>query len=426
MPSPKRLRTDAVALPAGYVHPRLPLAEKYALARENDICFRAEDHTYKIYINGKWVLAVASASAVAAKCFEVFDADERIGFMFGSSGWTNSVYRADYWEQRKDEVLAALRAWKTTDMTSVFLSLQLQAMLGVEHEAELKDYVQAAHHIMTTYIPVDRTEIDEDIEVFDDDEFEGDDALLALVSGAPARQADMVLGELELHPLVIAAHPPLRNLDRDWDEDLDAVRAWIKAKWVANGAQASALGTHMHDVLERYLNGLGLPAEERAKPEIRQFLEFEKFFMKLHNIEVYRTEIMLHTDEQYLLCGMVDVLAVKRNQPNPDVLDLYILDHKRSKEIHMTGGKPGKPPLAHLKDNNFTKYSLAMSFYAWVLMKYYRDFPYNGHVYKTCNVSRMFLDVCHPNQITYNAIEVKPLYADLEKVLKLFEIRQEL
>lgn len=200
----------------------------------------------------------------------------------------------------------------------------------------------------------------------------------------------------------------------------------IKQSWEDNKNDAATKGTRMHDILERHINGESITDAEKSLPEVRQYLELEKFFLPLHNLAYYRTEWRLWTDETTKLAGMADLLCVPKTQDDPDVLHLWLLDHKRSKDVSKRSEPCGQSPCEHLKGNKYTKYSLALNMYTVMIEDYYRDFVWQGnpgHIYPRAKIDRMFLDVCHPNQSTYVMMEVFDHRDTVRELIAKFKIK---
>jgi len=176
-------------------------------------------------------------------------------------------------------------------------------------------------------------------------------------------------------------------------------REQIKAKWESN----RQLGTDMHDVIERYLNAEEIEPRERETVEFQQFLDFESEWLSKLGVDVYRTEWRVY-DEEYGMSGTLDWICVYKEQTDPDVLSMVLLDHKRSPDLKEKETRyKGRGCCSDLPDNAHIKYGLSLDVYKYMLEKNYHDLEYNGHVYKDLHVESMYLNVMHPDRTTYRA-----------------------
>lgn len=157
----------------------------------------------------------------------------------------------------------------------------------------------------------------------------------------------------------------------------------IKADW----AEASPLGTEMHERLEDFFNGV-LPlarvkALARERPEIRQFLKWYNEWYLPRNLEPYRMELRV-ADYERKITGSIDGLFRNR-----DTGEIIMVDWKRSRKLRHAGfrGKRCTGILSHLQDCNVVKYSLQQNLYARML----RDGA-------GIQVKEMYLAVFHPKQ----------------------------
>ena len=131
----------------------------------------------------------------------------------------------------------------------------------------------------------------------------------------------------------------------------------------------------MHAQIEFFYNGMEL---ELDSPELEQFYQF---YQDHEDLEMYRTEWMIFSEE-LRLTGSID--AVFRNDDGT----LTLGDWKRSKEIKFKsfGNKKGKFPFENILDCNFYHYSLQLNLYRVILEKFYNE-----------KIKDMFLVVLHPN-----------------------------
>ena len=131
------------------------------------------------------------------------------------------------------------------------------------------------------------------------------------------------------------------------------------SKWHA----ARDHGSKVHDEIELCLKEGIEPSEQKA---ITALQWLKKYCMK-SDIEIIPEIIIYSTDLQ--IAGTVDILAYDKKE------DVYeIIDWKTSKKIKMQsyGGKMGIHPItADLMDCNHNHYAMQLSFYRYLLEKYY-------------------------------------------------------
>ena len=132
---------------------------------------------------------------------------------------------------------------------------------------------------------------------------------------------------------------------------------------IANWDAARDHGTKVHNEIELFLN-------EDINPEaIESFaaIEWLKKYEKKSEIKIY-PEVIVYSKE-LKIAGSIDILIY-------DQLNNYyeIIDWKTSKSIDKTsfGGKMGTHSITnHLMDCKFVHYSMQLSFYRYLLEKYY-------------------------------------------------------
>lgn len=163
----------------------------------------------------------------------------------------------------------------------------------------------------------------------------------------------------------------------------------IKGEWERNGAEASALGTIMHQSIEDYLNGKDVNNSDTK--EFQMFLHFWTSLLGQYpTLRPYRTEWLVY-DEDIKVAGSID-FTLEDGDGN-----LIIIDWKRSKEIKTSNiYEKGRYPFTLCDNCNFVHYSLQLNFYRHMLETKYGK-----------NVIFMMLVVLHPNQLTheYHVIE---------------------
>lgn len=191
---------------------------------------------------------------------------------------------------------------------------------------------------------------------------------------------------------------------KNWEksEYYGMTKAQIKAKWSANGKEASGAGTKMHLDIEYFYNG---SPRENDSIEYRYFKEF---YQKYADLKPYRTEWMVY-DEELKFAGSIDMVF-----ENPDGT-LQIYDWKRCKaitKINNWNKYSTTQVIDHLPDTNYWHYSLQLNTYKAILEKNYGK-----------RVTDLYLVCLHPNNKnnSYQRIKV----ADLQdEVQNLFEMRK--
>ena len=176
-------------------------------------------------------------------------------------------------------------------------------------------------------------------------------------------------------------------------EYVGMTKAQIKAKWNANGEEASGRGTAMHLAIEQYMHGRPDLIEPSVleTPEWRYFTNFWKDVSG--DLVPYRSEWEVWSEE-YKLAGSIDMIYYRKSD------DSYVIyDWKRSKEIKMDNkwGK-GYGPCSHLPDANYWHYTLQLNVYRWFLETYYG-----------LRISDMYLVIMHPNNTNFQRFRLNRL-----------------
>ena len=132
---------------------------------------------------------------------------------------------------------------------------------------------------------------------------------------------------------------------------------------IANWDAARDYGTKVHNEIELFLN-------EDMKPEaIESFaaIDWLKKYDKNPEIKIY-PEVIVYSKE-LKIAGSIDILIYDQSNNYYE-----IIDWKTSKSIDKTsfGGKMGTHSITnHLMDCKFVHYSMQLSFYRYLLEKYY-------------------------------------------------------
>lgn len=156
----------------------------------------------------------------------------------------------------------------------------------------------------------------------------------------------------------------------------------IKAMWSANGAEASAAGTKLHNDIEKYYN---MDPYTNDSPEFHQFLAFDEW-RKERGLVPFRAEWTVY-DVPHLLAGTIDMCFIKADGT------IGIYDWKRVKQLRRTSydKKTGFTEACNeVPDCNYHHYSLQLALYKWILETNYG-----------VTVSETALVALHPNQSSY-------------------------
>ena len=182
-------------------------------------------------------------------------------------------------------------------------------------------------------------------------------------------------------------------------------REEIKMLWEINRNEASLAGTAMHKAIEDFYNGELTLEQLKPMPNLQHFL---KFYEELGDkLSPYRSEWMIF-DTDYKLAGSIDFITKNIDGS----LDLW--DWKRSREIKRENPwQQGLRPVQHLPDTNYWHYSLQLNLYKTLLEKNY-----------DVKVRNLSLVVMHPNQDSYEVIEVSDLTRELKLILN-HRVKQE-
>lgn len=153
--------------------------------------------------------------------------------------------------------------------------------------------------------------------------------------------------------------------------------AEVEADWKLENEKSVVRGKDYHAQMQDALNSNGIVQRKNVICEVifhspsvhpeGDFVYQEQPDCKLANNTVY-TEFMIW-DEDSGICGMADEIEVINDT-------IHVNDHKTNKEIKMEGfyvPNVGRerllPPVAHLDDCNWNKYTLQLSLYMYLLWK---------------------------------------------------------
>ena len=209
----------------------------------------------------------------------------------------------------------------------------------------------------------------------------------------------------------------------------------IKKMWADSGKEAREHGTKLHDFIDCWYNKeVTFDDEAKAGPivtvEINQFREFNDHIKE--DLEPYRSEWFIFTDETYRITGAIDMLYVSKSTmdavwkavlfgaPQPKVLHLTMVDWKRTKCVKRFNpwGK-GVGPCRRMPDSNFFHYSLQLNVYKWILENFYSGAMWQGHCYERIEVDTMFLCVLHPNRPKNARVQLPNMQREVATIMEM-------
>lgn len=178
----------------------------------------------------------------------------------------------------------------------------------------------------------------------------------------------------------------------------------ILLSWKDNGDQKSGQGSYAHNTIEHYCNERPYDASLKS---FQLFLQFEKERVK-DKLVPFRTEQYLFNRE-ILMIGAVDALysyidPKKQERDAEGKLHIILVDWKCVEKFTMEGfrDRTGKkktgiqPCTSSLDDCKFSKYSIQLMLYKWMLEEAYDII-----------VDDMWIIIVHPQQLTYRREIVK-------------------
>ena len=136
------------------------------------------------------------------------------------------------------------------------------------------------------------------------------------------------------------------------------------SKLIDNWDSARDYGSKVHREIELKINKDIEPVEDRSRIAI----DWLNKYKKKSQVEIY-SEVIIYS-KKLKIAGSIDIISYDIRS------DKYeIIDWKTSKSIDTTSfnGKMGTHSItSHLMDCNFVRYSMQLSFYRYLLEKYYR------------------------------------------------------
>jgi len=168
----------------------------------------------------------------------------------------------------------------------------------------------------------------------------------------------------------------------------------IRAKWEKDAKASRVAGTALHEAVTQKLKGTGV---ESALPAMRHF----NAFMDDHDaLDLHRAEWRIY-DEEAMVAGTLDALFQDHRGR------LVLCDWTRSKKIkRQNDWQNGLTLLSHLPDANYWHKAVQLSVYAAILQDRY-----------DCSVKRQYLVGLHPQQDSYQKLELPTLLDEASAVL---------
>lgn len=190
-------------------------------------------------------------------------------------------------------------------------------------------------------------------------------------------------------------------LGKNWNNSkyFGQTREEIKLGWEKNRDDAAKAGTKLHYDIECYYNGKTV---RNTSSEYQQFMSF----VKDNPFKPYRTEWTVF-DPEIKLAGTIDMTYILPNG------HLMIYDWKRTKHlaslIHPTSWSDYAITecIQHLPNTKYIHYALQLNIYKAILER-----NYNVVIEKLCLVC------LHPDQYTYEVIEVTDLKEEVERLFQ--------
>lgn len=177
----------------------------------------------------------------------------------------------------------------------------------------------------------------------------------------------------------------------------------LMRKWEAKGEEARALGTQLHDRIERHYLGENLEPEALADRAFGFFLDFARRYQ----LTPYRSEWPIFS-EKYRIAGTLDFLACDGGR-------FTIYDWKRSSKIvDRYGclnincyGKYASEPIPHVPDTTYHHYALQVSLYRYLLESEYG-----------IEVDDAYLGTFHPDYDSFHVVAMPYLRDEVIEILK--------
>lgn len=172
--------------------------------------------------------------------------------------------------------------------------------------------------------------------------------------------------------------------------------AEIQARWAKIGQDSMTRGTEIHSALQKYI--------ETGKKSTK-WKDVIESFQKIKFQGTLKSEQILH-NKNYKLAGTTDLIEEAKNYHN-------IYDFKTSKNIDFFNAYNQQmmlPPVEHMPQCNYSRYSLQLSFYAWMLEQEGKKIGKLGIIWITQSL-KMYVYPC--NYLKY----------EVEKILEKYDTK---
>ena len=190
----------------------------------------------------------------------------------------------------------------------------------------------------------------------------------------------------------------------------------IGRSWIDNGNLASGLGTRMHAAVEVALNTGYWSQDRLILPEMAMAQRFVKEQIYDKGLVPFRTEPIVFVDPAKnagrMLPGSVDCVC-----HNPTTNEYAVFDWKRSKNLVKTmDGRHGfgkaDTPFAEDEDIDYTKYSIQLHTYRYILETYYG---------LTIPKENLYMVVFHPKNTSYIMFQAKDMSAKIPWLMENYD-----
>lgn len=172
----------------------------------------------------------------------------------------------------------------------------------------------------------------------------------------------------------------------------------IKSQWNDSGKDASSEGTKLHLKIEHFYKH-NIEIDESNKEHI----QFKNFYQDHKYLNPFKFEWRIF-DDVINFAGTID--SIFKN--NDGTYSIY--DWKRSKEIKFENRYDNAlEPISHLPDTNYSKYSVQLNIYKYILEKYY-----------DIKIKELYLVQFHPNIENYNKIRVQDMNKETKRILAAY------
>lgn len=176
----------------------------------------------------------------------------------------------------------------------------------------------------------------------------------------------------------------------------------VLAEWDKTRDDACEYGTAVHWYLESKIRGLPLPKAENLKQSRALHVVDQNWEEILKLGKPHEAEKIVASFE-HGISGTIDCLAFT------DQGGGVLIDWKTNKKIEKRSkySKKGYPPIRHLNDANFTKYSLQLNLYKYIIET-------EGYIDTT--IEHMYLVHVKPRSV--QVYEIPDMQEDIKKILK--------